>query len=100
MFLDDNEKNQNTQQQPMNPAMKKPDPCLNYRVNLFIDNSEKTGVPVIDETNPNHIEEKYHRVIVEESKTDDLYLMIEKNILKLISKNLDLSKYCNLASQL
>ena len=52
----------------------------------------QTSISIIDETNTKHIEEKYHRVIVEESKTDDLYLMIEKNILKLISKNLDLSK--------
>ena len=52
----------------------------------------RTSISIIDETNTAHIEEKYHRVIVEESKTDDLYLMIEKNILKLISKNLDLSK--------
>ena len=54
--------------------------------------SLQTSISIIDETNANHIEERYHRVIVEESKTDDLYLMIEKNILKLISKNLDLSK--------
>ena len=38
--------------------------------------SLQTSISIIDETNPNHIEEKYHRVIVEESKTDDLYLMI------------------------
>lgn len=54
--------------------------------------SLQTSISIIDETNSKHIEEKYHRVIVEESKTDDLYLMIEKNILKLISKNLDLSR--------
>jgi len=54
--------------------------------------SLQTSISIIDETNAKHIEEKYHRVIVEESKTDDLYLMIEKNILKLISKNLDLSR--------
>ena len=54
--------------------------------------SLQTSISIIDETNSKHIEEKYHRVIVEESKTDDLYLMVEKNILKLISKNLDLSK--------
>ncbi len=54
--------------------------------------SLQTSISIIDETNTKHIEEKYHRVIVEESKTDDLYLMIEKNILKLISKNLDLSR--------
>ena len=38
-------------QQPINPAMKKPDPCLNYRVNLFIDNSNKEGAPVIMDSN-------------------------------------------------
>ena len=54
--------------------------------------SLQTSSSIIDETNAKHIEEKYHRVIVEESKTDDLYLMVEKNILKLITKNLDLSK--------
>lgn len=54
--------------------------------------SLQTAISIVDEIDANHIEEKYHRVIVEESKTDDLYLMIEKNILKLITKNLDLSK--------
>ena len=54
--------------------------------------SLKTSISIIDETSAAHIEEKYHRVIVEESKTDDLYLMVEKNILKLITKKLDLSK--------
>ena len=54
--------------------------------------SLQTTISIIDETDAKHVEEKYHRVVVEESKTDDLYLMIEKNILKLITKNLDLSK--------
>ncbi len=54
--------------------------------------SLQTTISIIDETDAKHVEEKYHRVVVEESKTDDLYLMIEKNILKLIAKNLDLSK--------
>ena len=54
--------------------------------------SLQTATSIIDEHDEKHIEEKYHRVVVEESKTDDLYLMIEKNILKLISKNLDLSR--------
>ena len=54
--------------------------------------STKTAISIIDEQEHSKVEEKYQRVIVEESKTDDLYLMIEKNILKLISKNLDLSK--------
>ena len=54
--------------------------------------STKTAISIIDEQEHSKVEEKYQRVIVEESKTDDLYLMIEKNILKLITKNLDLSK--------
>ncbi|WP_428024517.1 phosphate signaling complex PhoU family protein [Arcobacter sp.] len=54
--------------------------------------SLQTSMLIIKEENSKHIEEKYQRVVVEESKTDDLYAMIEKNILKLISKNLDLSK--------
>lgn len=63
--------------------------------------SLQTSLSMIDETDSKHIEEKFHRVIVEESKTDDLYSMIEKNILKLISKNLDLSKeYFDLLSSL
>lgn len=63
--------------------------------------SLQTSISIIDETESKHIEEKYHRVIVEESKTDDLYLMVEKNILKMITKNLDLSKeYFDILSSL
>lgn len=54
--------------------------------------SLQTAMLIVKEESPKHVEEKYHRVIVEESKTDDLYAMVEKNILKLISKNLELSK--------
>ena len=48
-FLEDE-----TKQPPspvQNPAMKKPDPCLNYRVNLFVDNSNREGAPVIMDSN-------------------------------------------------
>ena len=48
-FLEDKEK-----QPPQNgqgPVMAKPDPCLNYRVNLFVDNSNKNGAPVIMDSN-------------------------------------------------
>lgn len=63
--------------------------------------SLQTSISIIDEVDSKHVEEKYHRVIVEESKTDDLYLMVEKNILKLITKNLDLSKeYFDILSSL
>ena len=47
-FLEDPQKIQAMQP---NPAMRKPDPCLNYRVNLFIDNSNKEGAPVIMDSN-------------------------------------------------
>ncbi|PHO09142.1 PhoU family transcriptional regulator [Malaciobacter canalis] len=56
---------------------------------------------MLDETNEKLIEESFNKVLVEESKTDDLYAMVEKNILKLISKNQELSKdYFNLLSSL
>ena len=45
------EKTEKEQQQPVNPATKKPDPSLNYRVNLFIDNSNLEGAPVIMDSN-------------------------------------------------
>ena len=48
-FLEDETK-QNAQQQP-NPNAKKTDPCLNYRVNLFVDNSNREGAPVIMDSN-------------------------------------------------
>ena len=47
-FLEDPSKAQAAQP---NPAMRKPDPCLNYRVNLFIDNSNREGAPVIMDSN-------------------------------------------------
>ena len=63
--------------------------------------SLKTSASIIDEHDEKQIEEKYHKVVVEESKTDDLYLMIEKNILKLIAQKLDLSKeYFDILSSL
>lgn len=54
--------------------------------------SLKTALSIVDELDAKHIQEKYRRVVVEESKTDDIFSMIEKNILKLIAQNLDLSK--------
>ncbi len=52
----------------------------------------QTAIEMLHEKDERIIEEYYNKVSVEESKTDDLYAMVEKNILKLISKNLDLSK--------
>ncbi len=49
-FLEE-EKQQSNGQAQANPLQKKPDPCLNYRVNLFIDNSNKEGCPVIMDSN-------------------------------------------------
>ena len=48
-FLEE-DKQQNSQQ-PQNPAQRKTDPCLNYRVNLFVDNSNTEGCPVIMDSN-------------------------------------------------
>ncbi|WP_419770797.1 MAG: phosphate signaling complex PhoU family protein [Candidatus Marinarcus sp.] len=52
----------------------------------------KTALEIIQLDNTNDIEDYFHKVIVEETKTDDLYAMIEKNILKMITKNRELSK--------
>ena len=48
-FLEEDTNKQ--QQPPQGPNSKKADPCLNYRVNLFIDNSNKEGAPVIMDSN-------------------------------------------------
>ena len=49
-FLEE-DKQQNMQQGPQGPMQRKQDPCLNYRVNLFIDNSNQQGCPVIMDSN-------------------------------------------------
>ncbi len=49
-FLEEDKQVQNNQTQ-QGPMQKKTDPCLNYRVNLFIDNSETQGAPVIMDSN-------------------------------------------------
>ncbi len=49
-FLEDPNK-QNPNQPAPSPMQKKPDPCLNYRVNLFVDNSNREGAPVIMDSN-------------------------------------------------
>ena len=54
--------------------------------------SIRTAISMIDELDEKNTEEKFHKVVVEESKAVDLYAMVEKNILKLIAKNLELSK--------
>ena len=60
-----------------------------------------TTISMIEETDTEQIKQKFNRVIVEESKAGDLYAMTEKNILKLISKNIELSKeYFDILSSL
>ena len=50
-FLEDSsENNPSTMPQPA-PNMRKQDPSLNYRVNLFIDNSNLKGAPVVMDSN-------------------------------------------------
>ena len=48
-FLEDPSKS--PQGAPNGPANRKTDPCLNYRVNLFVDNSNREGAPVIMDSN-------------------------------------------------
>ena len=48
-FLNEDKEQQTNQ--PQNPLQQKPDPCLNYRVNLFVDNSSTEGAPVIMDLN-------------------------------------------------
>ena len=49
VFLEDN--NNQPHSPAQGPVQKKPDPCLNYRVNLFVDNSNREGAPVIMDSN-------------------------------------------------
>ena len=51
VFLEEDVHQQQTNQQPQMPQMQVQDPCLNYRVNLFVDNSELEGAPVIMDSN-------------------------------------------------
>lgn len=52
VFLtEDNVNNNNIQEQAQQNQVQIKDPCLNYRVNLFVDNSELEGVPVIMDSN-------------------------------------------------
>lgn len=79
------------------------DAILEYAVPLLkaSNSALETALSLLKETNPDELDIGYKKVIVEESKTDDLYAMVEKNILKLMSKNLDLSKeYFDILSSL
>ena len=46
-----NEDKEKEKQQQMNPVNRKPDPSENYRVNLFVDNSETEGAPIVMDSN-------------------------------------------------
>ena len=50
VFLEEDTKQQTNQQIQM-PQIQQSDPCLNYRINLFVDNSELEGAPVIMDSN-------------------------------------------------
>lgn len=52
----------------------------------------ETAIEIIRTDNKEEVETLFHKTAVEESKTDDLYSMIEKNLLKNMTKNLELSK--------
>lgn len=51
VFLEDEKNEKNDLQAQQNPLQQRPDPCLNYRVNLFVDNSNLEGAPVIMDSN-------------------------------------------------
>lgn len=50
-FLEEDKQSNNEQMSQVPPMPKRPDPCLNYRVNLFIDNSNMEGCPVVMDSN-------------------------------------------------
>ena len=50
-FLEEDKQSNNVQMSQVPPMQKRPDPCLNYRVNLFIDNSNMEGCPVVMDSN-------------------------------------------------
>ena len=50
-YFIEEDKAPNPQQMQQGPAQRKQDPCLNYRVNLFIDNSDREGCPVVMDSN-------------------------------------------------
>jgi len=50
-FLEEDPKAQQSAQASSNPLTKRTDPSLNYRVNLFVDNSTREGCPVIMDSN-------------------------------------------------
>ena len=50
-FLEEDSKTQQLTQTNSNPLSRKPDPSLNYRVNLFVDNSSREGCPVVMDSN-------------------------------------------------
>ncbi len=70
------------------------DAILEYAIPLLKSSNLalQTAIEMILEDDEKIIEQKFNKVLVEDSKTDDLYAMIEKNILKLISKHIELSK--------
>ena len=50
-FLEEDKLQNNPQMAQVPPMQRRPDPCLNYRVNLFIDNSNMEGCPVVMDSN-------------------------------------------------
>ncbi len=70
------------------------DTILEYAIPLIKSSNLalQTAIDMIKEKDAKKVEEMLNKVTVEDSKTDDLYIMVEKNILKLITKNIELSK--------
>ncbi len=70
------------------------DTILEYAIPLIKSSNLalSTAIDMIKQTDKKIVKESLTKVIVEDNKTDDLYSMVEKNILKLITKNIELSK--------
>lgn len=70
------------------------DAILEYAIPLLKSSNLalQTAIGMIKEEDEKLIEETLAKVLVEDSKADDLYAMVEKNVLKLITKNIELSK--------
>lgn len=64
-------------------------------------NTLKNVVDLLAEKDKENVQEQYSEIVIEESKNDDLYQIIEKNLLKKIKKELHLShEYQNVMASL
>ncbi len=76
---------------------------LNYAIPLLKSSllSVQSTMLMVKECDNKNIEKKHQKVLLEESKADDLYSIVQKDILKLSSQNVELSReYFDILSSL